>query len=516
MEDRFMKNWAGLVTLVLALTACGKSLQMKAKPEDKATAGSTGDVRVVVTPSPSPSPSPGASVSTITGKDGQGVPASGPSETATDPAATANDPAATDGSADKAVLAEVNPTDLLANTDGQLTQISVKDYSEMQTALLFDNGTGTDAIRSVGVPACKDPVGYVKKSNLMFRAVMYFPKAEEISEITNAQLILHKVVRHSENGGRDSTSLKDQVLCLYGNNGKQYCSGEIEYNKVNSKVLNANNEIRSRAFADAQVSKNIPNNAFQNLSTTEMDAGAKLAEGDLVLDLAEIFNLGTIQNNPTNMDNFVDFLIDNSEEYSHTGYRKFRFTLGNNVYFESGQLRIQYSLKNAESTSTQQALQASEIKNLTDAEAYDFKEGKCEDGVAAVSAASQSANFSHERHGKNGSTQLTDFFNAGEITGLGKVARKLDSYKDKIEKINISVTAGSDAAGTTAAVKAREKMATEASGISSVLTAGQAKGVKDASTPKKINLEIVLKPMAPKDADALKAKIEQELRTEWP
>jgi hypothetical protein len=42
MEDRFMKNWAGLVTLVLALTACGKSLQMKAKPEEKETAGSTG------------------------------------------------------------------------------------------------------------------------------------------------------------------------------------------------------------------------------------------------------------------------------------------------------------------------------------------------------------------------------------------------------------------------------------------------------------------------------------------
>lgn len=495
-----MKNWAGLVTVVLALTACGKSLQMKAKPEAEAAAASqdggkkiaqvgtgtdstaTGDGTAGTGSGTNSSNSGDGTNSTVTGGDSSG---------------TSSDPVAVDGGGDQKVAgaANVDPTDLRNLFDGQLTQISKKDFVEMSTDLPFDNSSrGTDAIRSVGAPACKTPLDHVRGSNVLFRSVNYIPAVSDIVSVQKAVLHLKGLRRYSSDSDLNNNNLNNQILCLHDT---RICSGKLETLDLNQNYLMGKN-FPSDSFSDINLDSIHVDGYGHVLSTTK--SLANRVEGELELDIRELFRLENLDDA-----HFADWLVKNSVQYSENGYRKFRFVIGPNVYFESGELILQFITK---SGSAAPSVPENILFLEDDAVAHEFEAGKCEEVV--VAKVGEKVDFSRNR-----TASKSVSFSADENKFMQNAAKELEKHAAEIVKIDLTATAKKDAGGKGVAEEAKGKMIAAAPGIATALNAGTTSGVATTDKQKKLSMVIELKPMPAKKAAELKAQIESELKAAW-
>ncbi len=485
-----MKNWAGLVTLVLALTACGKSLQMKAKPEDKATATTDGTATNRNDNNGTTNTGTTNTGTTNTGTTNTGTTNTGTTNTGTDQAE--------DADKDKSknpTQAEIDPTDLRNLFDGQLTQISRMDFAQMSTDLPFDNSSlGTDAIRSVGAPACKTPLDHVRSSNVLFRAVNYIPAESDIVSVQKAVLHLKGLRRYSADSDANNNNLNNQILCLFDT---RICSGKQDTQDLSGNFL-LGKGFASDEFSDISLDSIHADGYGHVLSTTK--SMANRVEGELELDIRELFRLQNLDDA-----HFVDWLIKNSVQYSENGYRKFRFVLGNNVYFESGELILQFITK---SGSAAPSVPENILFLEDDAVAHEFEAGKCEEIVEAK--AGEKVEFSHNRTASKKSS-----FSSAEVTGLQNAAKALEKHAGVITKINLIATASKEAGGKSVAEEAKGKMSSAAPGIAAALNAGTTSGEATTEKQKKIKMQIELKPMPAKKAAELKAQIENELKAAW-
>ena len=482
--------------MVLALTACGKSLQMKAKPEEKASVTTQeGGKKISNGDSGEGTASNGTSGSGSNGSGSNGPGGNNPTVIGGGPSGTGSDTGTTDGGEDKkASVAAVDPTDLRNLFDGQLTQISKKDFAEMSTDLPFDNSSrGTDAIRSVGAPACKTPLDHVRGSNVLFRSVKHFPAASDILSVQKAVLKLKGLRRYSSDSDLNNNNLNNQILCLHDT---RICSGKLDTVDLNEGYLMGKN-FPSDAFSDINLDSIHADGYGHVLSTTK--SLANRVEGELELDIRELFRLENLDDA-----HFADWLIKNSVQYSENGYRKFRFVLGNNVYFESGELLLQFITKSGLAAPS---VPENVLFLEDDAVAHEFEAGKCEEVVAA--AAAEKVDFSHNRTASKKAS-----FSAAEVTGLQNAARALEKHAAVITKVSLVATASKEAGGKSVAEEAKGKMSA-APGIAIALNAGTTAGEATSDKQKKIRMQIELKPMPAKKAAALKAQIESDLKAAW-
>ena len=246
-------------------------------------------------------------------------------------------------------------------TDGKLYPLSAFDMRNLANHLPFlnvdDKGVETaEAVVQIG--GATNAEGYVKNSNVVFRAIERVAPAANVTEVSAFNLVLKGVKIYSADGKVDAT-LSKQVLCLVD---KTVCAGAAP----SSSDANANQafwkNVATNAYplADAAAFGNAlpietgsvytyigvqapatstPATATTASATTEAsDAVADATttvvtkDGvDLIIDLKKAFAL--------NDKDVPAWMIDHSTAFDKKGvYRKFQFSLGNNLYVREGQL----------------------------------------------------------------------------------------------------------------------------------------------------------------------------------
>ncbi len=280
-----MKNFIALICAVLALSACGKSLHLSVKATDSGLK--------VETPNAVTKPT----------------------------------------------------TPLAVVVDGQLAPFSDFDQQQLGGMLPYLNKEDlANSVRTLGEPAfteVKDSValGYVKRSNLVFRAVLQVPPKDAITKVDRFAIQLKGLRKFSEKQD-DAKTLSKQVLCILDTRS---CSGE-KADSTPKEKQNLNPEFWSKAtlasdsFSSIKTGQVLLNNAVtgESISTPEADTSLGFTEGEETIDMRTLFGLEKLTDAE-----LVDWIYANSTAYAEPGYRKFRFVMGNNVYFDSGDLILQ-------------------------------------------------------------------------------------------------------------------------------------------------------------------------------
>jgi hypothetical protein len=262
-------------------------------------------------------------------------------------------------------------------TDGKLYPLSAFDMRNLAGHLPFlnadDKGQASpEAVLQIG--GATNAEGYVKNSNVVFRAIERVAPAANVTEVSAFSLVLKGVKIYSADGKVDQTVSK-QVLCLVD---KSVCAGAAPA----SSDTNANQafwkNVATSAYplADAAafgsalpietgsvytyIGVQAPTKtdvnataATSKAATTESSVPAASATDkvaattdaiadatttvvtkdgvDLIIDLKKAFALDDKQ--------VPAWMIDHSSAFDKKGvYRKFQFSLGNNLYVREGQL----------------------------------------------------------------------------------------------------------------------------------------------------------------------------------
>lgn len=224
-----------------------------------------------------------------------------------------------------------------ASLDGKLHPYSKFDLADPTAKRLFAN-EGPYATRVIGMPAVTDKdngIGFVKASNVVFRAILQVPAKKDIRNIKKFELVLAGLRLFDAKGsGLAKKALTDQILCIAETDE---CSGKGKKTEVFSSV-------ELKAMIDYKEQGAV----FENNS-------------EVTLDMIKLFGLEKLS-----QAELADWIYANSTEYATTGYRKFRFVMGNNVFVEAGELILELS-----ATNVAKADQGAPINGATDGETPD-------------------------------------------------------------------------------------------------------------------------------------------------
>ena len=230
----------------------------------------------------------------------------------------------------------------LSVANGQIQPFSIYDVNELQTlddALPFQAGSDAES----PYVNFENPThtfaengqtfGFVENSSVVFRALSPVPETSKITDIDQFELHLKGLYRFHEKGQEDKT-LSSQVLCLMDG---QVCSGELPGTNDDKKIVNPKfsaSAITSDVFSETDVS------LFYN----NVDTGfLSLPPNEVVLDLKKAFNLSG-----KTKEEIQSWIESHSTEYDQNGNRKFRFIMGNQVYFQSGNLVLTFKTDGAD------------------------------------------------------------------------------------------------------------------------------------------------------------------------
>jgi outer membrane protein OmpA-like peptidoglycan-associated protein len=256
--------------------------------------------------------------------------------------------AAVPGGSIKVVESTPTPTPSQSSVslfDGQLIPISRFDSDALTGKLPFLNlDDMANSVRTLKSPAFEETinkqlVGYVKRSNLVFRAIIQVPPKEAITKIDSLRLEIKGLRRFNEKGV-NGDDLSKQVLCIADT---RICSGE-KADETPAEKANLNPafwtdaKVTNEVFSTIKTGKILFNNPVtgESLSAVSAEAATGFSEGDQLLDLRVVFGLEKLSTSE-----LVDWIYANSTEYAEPGYRKFRFVMGNNLYFDEGQIVLQ-------------------------------------------------------------------------------------------------------------------------------------------------------------------------------
>ncbi|MBS1958843.1 MAG: putative Ig domain-containing protein [Bdellovibrionales bacterium] len=274
---------AAVAVAILALSACGKNMNLSLKDKGKN----------------------GGSVGTDVGSDNK------------------------TGGDNKKIIAQQG--DAYPDTDGKLQPLSIYDMGDTESPIMvpyLNKIEITDAdgkkVTVNSVTQIGDPAGISARSNLVFRAIKYVPKKDAVKSIGEFSITLHDV-RLLNAKGVDHKILASQLLCLMDvstGDKSRACTGE----KDGSDASNIN-----APFFDSV------KGMTKDFATQAVDPekGA-----DIKLDLKKAFGL-----EGKKVEEQMDWIMNNTTLYSgdkDAGYRKFRFVVANNVYVGSGLLVLQF------------------------------------------------------------------------------------------------------------------------------------------------------------------------------
>jgi hypothetical protein len=229
-------------------------------------------------------------------------------------------------------------------TDGTLGPLS--DYDLKDDALIKESGlpfldkggveksfstfkhrkNGTAKVRSEK----QGEISYSVHSNLVFRAIRQLPPRTAILDVTAFKLRLSRVVVHAK---KDQKPEEGQVLCLL--DGRVCAGSRPESNQASKEGESGTNP---KFWSDAMV---YPGDFFKSSRLSEISSsedGVVYSAGkELEIDLMEVFHLARGAS-------AVDFLFKHSEAYSleESGFRKFRFALGDRVLADGGELILEF------------------------------------------------------------------------------------------------------------------------------------------------------------------------------
>ena len=231
----------------------------------------------------------------------------------------------------------------------ELTLISEFDRSDASFMMPFLNADEKGmAGRGVGAPAYLGgtdaaPVGYVKSSNIAFRAVFQLPAKDQADlKIKRLALRLKGIHRYIA-AGDTSKGLSKQVICIADT---RVCSGEkAESTEAEKKNLNpafwepsggkavvpVNDE-----FSKIEADEVIMTDSGATVVTTKAVESPKTEQGEEVIELSKLFNIQAKSDAET-----LAWIYENSSEYAENGYRKMRFVMGDNTSIESGELILE-------------------------------------------------------------------------------------------------------------------------------------------------------------------------------
>ncbi len=249
------------------------------------------------------------------------------------------------GSQQQALTTKVAPAKILADkVDGQITPISAYDARDGAFVLPFLNIQDGDAFYHLpGSPQFTTTddakLGYVKHSNVVFRAVVQVPPAEKIVEVTTFKLHVKGLRRYQEAGNK-ANDLSNQVLCIIDT---ELCSGQKPTNDDSnlSKEFWASTGavMASDSFSKIKMDSVLftdTDGATVVTMAADDNASQKTEAGEGWYDMRELFGLQKLSNAE-----LIKWIYANSTEYGNPGYRKFRFVIGNNLYIEGGDLVLQ-------------------------------------------------------------------------------------------------------------------------------------------------------------------------------
>jgi hypothetical protein len=195
------------------------------------------------------------------------------------------------------------------SADGQILPLSVHDEKELSLSFSTETSSKESVYRTMGDPSFTfsengQEYGYLRNAPLVFRAIHQVAPREMIEDLVRLELRL-KGVRLMSKQSRAFMNLSEQKLCMLETG---LCSSPIPDVKLKAHL------------------------SFKDGSTLYQ------SEGEVVINLKEIFGL-----NKMSPSEVASWIYANSVEFANPGYRKFRISIGNHIYFDSGELVLQVS-----------------------------------------------------------------------------------------------------------------------------------------------------------------------------
>ena len=309
------KNWIGLVCAVLALSACGKSLRVTQKPAGLNNSG---------------------------GGSGQNI------------------------------KQEEKPIGNLPTQ--KLIAISLADSKEIKDKKLglpFVSGEENVDFRTIESPTGRTSsgAGFVKSNNVVFRALIHVPKADQIEKVSSLTLTLQN---WSLVTAKDGTAPENTVLCLIGGeNTKKSCFGKVKLDAAPEKSDAA--EGAEALTEDAQPEASSPEaesanpdgstpieikaakvnpEFFKDLKIadgveTKMEDAGEIAATQEKIKVAKTTEIDLLKTFGIKPEDALKWITDNSVDFDGKGTRKVRLVMGDQLYAASGSLVLNAVVKGA-------------------------------------------------------------------------------------------------------------------------------------------------------------------------
>ena len=255
--------------------------------------------------------------------------------------------------------------------DGELSALSEYDLSLLNDLLPFENKDSVQGMTNFGdFPLSIEKNGthgVIENSNLVFRAIKNLEPLESIEFVDAIDLHL-KGVRLTLKSSKDEESLGKQVLCVLDTrqcvgapasdtaeekanlsiNSSQAdpgISGKLKFWDNTRLITSAEHPLEEMGGFKSELdlqegsrtylytsAEGVAVQASAALPQAKIASNPQAGSTELVIHLKDVFNLKTDAEAKA-------WLYANSTEYAGN-YRKFKFVMGNNLYFESGELVI--------------------------------------------------------------------------------------------------------------------------------------------------------------------------------
>ena len=213
---------------------------------------------------------------------------------------------------------------------GSAGQVSEYDVTDPDWVLPFRNPDPLKApYRLLGHPEAKvsdgtSSLGYVVHSNLVFRFLIQVPPRDPAFKIKTFKLVLDGARRYFAPGAAGN-DLRGQVLCLL--DGKA-CSGEAPSGATANDSFWSSVHVLNDSFARIPMSH-----------TAQVGAdGSRIlsSSANLEIDLLDLYGLSSKSDEER-----AAWIYAHSTEFGAPGFRKFRFAIGDQVYFDHGSLLLE-------------------------------------------------------------------------------------------------------------------------------------------------------------------------------
>ena len=232
----------------------------------------------------------------------------------------------------------------LQDTSGKLTILSDLDVTQVNGQLPYVDQA--DPFQDIGYPSLSvknlggngvapSSDGFIIQSNLVFRAIVQLPPEANKNAITAVNAITLKLrgVTLNTDGNVSSASLADQVLCFFES---KKCIGKLDTDaktNLNQTYLSDINASFSQ-ISDFEAIHTINQDDVNESKVFSYTGAAKSGPAELDLDLKALLGL-------SNTSDAISWLYKNSVEFdTQSNFRKFRFSLGNNIYAAEGELVV--------------------------------------------------------------------------------------------------------------------------------------------------------------------------------